>query len=120
MTLPVRQQHALNQIEIGLQSGDARLKSLFATFTRLTSLEAMPTIEAICARPPGRLVVRLPRPVVLLPILVVALLTAVLLGVLAGSPSTCPRAGARQPVAQAAARVAACRVGTTAVDKTAR
>jgi hypothetical protein len=114
MTLPVRQQQALNQIEITLQLGDPRLKSMFATFTRLTSLDAMPTTEAIVARLPPPLAFRLPRPVVLLSIVVLAALTAVLLGVLAGRSSTCPRAPARQPVAQAAAQAAACRVGTAA------
>jgi hypothetical protein len=117
MTLPVRQQQALNQIEITLQLGDPRLKSMFATFTRLTSPEAMPTTEAIRARLPRPLVVRLPRPLTLLSIVLAAVLTAVLLGVLAGSSSACPRATARQPVAQAAAHAVACRVGTAAGAK---
>jgi hypothetical protein len=47
MSLPDRQQQILDQIEQGLQSADPALRSMYAMFGRLTSPEAMPTIEAM-------------------------------------------------------------------------
>jgi hypothetical protein len=108
MSLPARQQLILEQIELTLQAGDPRLKSMFATFTRLTSLEAMPTTEAICAK--------LPRPVGLISIMVVVVLSAVLLSMLAAS-TACPRLSSDQAVASAAVRIAACRSDTAAWSK---
>jgi hypothetical protein len=49
--LPGSQQRALDQIERTLLEDDRRLSSLFATFTRLTSHEAMPWAERVTARP---------------------------------------------------------------------
>jgi hypothetical protein len=108
MSLPTRQQLVLDQIELTLQAGDPRLKSMFATFTRLTSREAMPTTEAICAR--------LPRPVALISIMVVTVLGAVLLSVLAAG-TACPRLSSDQAVTSAAVRIAACRNDTAAWSK---
>jgi hypothetical protein len=47
MSLPTHEQQQLLGIEQILQSRDPRLKSLFATFTRLASNEAMPAREQI-------------------------------------------------------------------------
>jgi hypothetical protein len=47
MSLPDRQQQILDQIEQALQSADPALKSMYTMFGRLTSPEAMPTIEAM-------------------------------------------------------------------------
>lgn len=103
MTLPARQQRVLDQIETTLQSGDPGLKSMFASFTRMTSLEAMPTTEALYAR--------LSRPAVLISVMVVALMSAVLLGLFAG-PSSCAHAPAR--AAGHAVPAPICRSQTTA------
>jgi hypothetical protein len=45
MSLPARQQRALDRIEKTLMADDPRFGSLFAIFTRLTWHEAMPGIE---------------------------------------------------------------------------
>jgi|SRR5215475_15540650 len=47
MGLPTAERQELLGIEQILQSRDPRLKSIFATFTRLTRHEAMPTWEQI-------------------------------------------------------------------------
>jgi hypothetical protein len=54
MSLPDRQQQILDQIEQALQSADPALKSMYAMFGRLTSPEAMPTIEAMPGEGAGR------------------------------------------------------------------
>jgi hypothetical protein len=51
MSLPARQLHKLKEIEGGLTGSDARLRSLFAIFTRLTRGEAMPWFEEVPVRP---------------------------------------------------------------------
>jgi Protein of unknown function (DUF3040) len=108
MSLPARQQQALDKIDRALQSADPKLKSMFAIFTRLTSREAMPTTEAIVAK--------LPRPMVMISIMVVTVLSAVLLSVLAAG-TECPRLSSDQVVASAAVRLAACRDSTAAWSK---
>ena len=50
MSLPARQQRALDRIERTLLAGDPRFGSLFAIFTRLASPEAMPRIEQVKPR----------------------------------------------------------------------
>jgi Protein of unknown function (DUF3040) len=50
MSLPTSEHQALLGIEQILQTRDPRLKSLFATFTRLTRHEAMPAREQIPRR----------------------------------------------------------------------
>lgn len=45
MSLPARQQRALDRIEKTLLADDPRLGSMFAIFTRLTWHEAMPMTE---------------------------------------------------------------------------
>ena len=50
MSLPTSEERVLIGIEQILQARDPRLKSLFATFTRLTRHEAMPAREQIPRR----------------------------------------------------------------------
>jgi hypothetical protein len=50
MSLPRRQQRALNRIEKTLLAGDPRLGSLFAIFARLTWHDVMPRIEQVRPR----------------------------------------------------------------------
>ncbi len=50
MSLPGSQRQALERIEKTLREDDRQLCSLFATFTRLTSHEAMPRIETVTPR----------------------------------------------------------------------
>jgi hypothetical protein len=108
MSLPTRQQRILDQIELILQAGDPRMKSMFATFTRFTSWEAMPTAEAIS--------VRMPRLRVLIPLLLVTVLSVVFLGIFA-TGTACPRLSSDQAVASAATRLAACTNSTDAWSK---
>jgi Protein of unknown function (DUF3040) len=108
MSLPPRQQRVLDQIAHTLQTGDPRLKSMFAIFTRLTSLDAMPTTESIAAR--------MPRPMTLISVMVVTVLSVVLVSVFA-STTECPRLSSDQAVTSAAVRIAACTDGTAAWSK---
>lgn len=50
VTLPARQQRVLDGIEIGLEGGDAKLRSMFAIFTRLTRGDGVPRTERLRAR----------------------------------------------------------------------
>jgi hypothetical protein len=50
MSLPARQQQALDRIEQTLVAEEPRLGSLFAVFTRLTRHEAMPGTEQVASR----------------------------------------------------------------------
>lgn len=91
MSLPVRQQRVLDQIEVILQARDPHLTSLFAIFARLTSHDEMPKIEQLkghLARLPplkGRLV-WLFQPVMLIPVVVIVIVSSVVFGSLL--PST--------------------------------
>jgi hypothetical protein len=108
MSLPPRQQRVLDQMAQTLQTGDPRLKSMFATFTRLASLDAMPTTEAIAAR--------LPRPRTLISVIMITALSVILVSVFA-STTACPRLSSDQAVATAAVRLAACTDSTAAWSK---
>jgi hypothetical protein len=100
MSLPARQQHALDDIELRLLAGDPRLTSMFATFTRLTAPEAMPATEAIS--------VRLPRTAVLIGVIVTAVVGAVVAALLT-APAPCTRIPAgRVAAGPAAIGVTAC------------
>jgi hypothetical protein len=81
MSLPSRQQRALDKIEKTLQARDPRLTSLFATFGRLTSQEAMPAFEQITSR-----LTRYLQPVLLIPMVAVIMVTSIVLGSLAPGP----------------------------------
>lgn len=93
MSLTARQQRILKHMESALRVRDPRLTSLFGIFTRLTSHEPMPPWEAITAR-----VVRLARPVVLVPVTLAVLIAVITLGVLLPPPhcSAAPRTVAVQ------------------------
>jgi hypothetical protein len=47
MSLPARQQRVLGRIEHSLHAGDPRLRSMFATFTKLTRGQQMPRLEQL-------------------------------------------------------------------------
>jgi hypothetical protein len=81
MSLPTRQQRALDKIEKTFQARDPRLTSLFATFGRLTSQEAMPAFEQITSR-----LTRYLQPVLLIPMVAVIMVTSIVLGSLAPGP----------------------------------
>jgi hypothetical protein len=82
MSLPARQQRVLDQIEVILQARDPRLTSLFASFARLTSHEAMPKVEELKGWVVHLLQLkrRLIQPVMLIPVVVVAIVGSVVLG----------------------------------------
>ena len=96
MSLPTRQQHVLDQIEASLQSGDPRLKSMFATFTRLTSRDAMPARESICRRLTAKTMV--------ISIVVTAMLGLVLAAALVSGPG-CVRTPPKNATARSASIV---------------
>jgi hypothetical protein len=50
MSLPVRQERVLGQIEHSLHASDPRLRSMFATFTKLTRGQQMPRLEQLESR----------------------------------------------------------------------
>jgi hypothetical protein len=102
MSLPTRQQHVLDQIETSLQTADPRLKSMFASFTRMTSREAMPAREAICRTLPRAMLVG---------VLVVAMLGLVLAAALVSGPG-CVRTHTTNGTARPATIV--CKSGPTA------
>jgi hypothetical protein len=104
MSLPTRQQHALDQIETSLQSADPRLKSMFATFTRMTSREAMPARESICRRLTTRTMV--------IGVMVMAMLGLVLAAALVSGPG-CVRTPAKNGTARTAT-IVSCKTGPNA------
>jgi hypothetical protein len=55
VSLPVGEQRVLDRIENALESGEPRLRSMFAIFTRLTRDDAVPPTEALRARTRVRL-----------------------------------------------------------------
>jgi hypothetical protein len=99
MNLPARQQLVLDQIEQILQAADPRLKSMFATFARMASREAMPASEAISGRPARR--------TVLISVIVISVLSAVTVSI-AVTSKACPGLSPGQAAASAAVRFAAC------------
>jgi len=50
MSLPARQQRVLGRIEHSLDADDPRLRSMFATFTKLTRGQQMPRLEQLESR----------------------------------------------------------------------
>jgi len=95
MSLPARQQHALQQIEKTLAGDYPSLEPLFGIFTRLTGHEAMPVTERLSAQPQRRRGQRWP---VVATLVGLAMLIGVLLGVslLLRSPPACPAGAASQ------------------------
>lgn len=103
MSLPGRQQHALDQIEHQFEAAEPQLMAMFAAFTRVAAGQAMPAREAIARR--------LPR-VLLVCVMALTVAGAVLLGTLTGSPR-CPRGAVSAQAAHMAA-IAGCKIATTA------
>jgi hypothetical protein len=95
MSLPGRQQRALDNIEASLQTADPRLSKMFATFTRLTGADEMPLTEAIYQRLPQR---------VLACVMALAVASAILVGTLLGGQG-CRRAPVRSGTAPTASMV---------------
>jgi Protein of unknown function (DUF3040) len=104
MSLPACQERILTGIETALRTGEPRLASRFAIFTRLTSDEALPRREQIEQQPWLKRVGRL-RGVLLVPVVLIMVASAVLAASIA-TASTC--VAARQPVTWAAARLHTC------------
>ena len=95
MSLPPRQQMVLDQIERILQVADPRLKSMFASFARLTARDDMPAAEAISGRSARR--------TVMIAIVVLGMLSTIMFNVL-GTSRDCPGLPSDQVVASAAVR----------------
>ena len=99
MTLPARQQRALNAIDEVLRRADPPLARMFGVFTELTAQEGMPAVETL---PPGRRWGRPGRraparrgrvasrlgPLVVLPLLITATLSLVILGIVTSPPAS--------------------------------
>lgn len=84
MSLPARQQRALDRIEKTLLADDPRLGSMFAIFTRLTWHEAMPMTERVRSG-----LRRLPHAAVVIPIALMVVLSVLMLSSLAPSRTKC-------------------------------
>jgi hypothetical protein len=132
MSLPARQERVLGRIEHSLHADDPRLRSMFATFTKLTKGQQMPRLEQLESRswplrywlrrlarprrrrstargarpadPPG---IRL-RAILLVPIVLAALGAAVFLGIGGRSVSGCGPAARPQHSEPAPSRYGAC------------
>jgi hypothetical protein len=115
MSLPARQERVLSRIGHSLHAGDPRLRSMFATFTKLTKGQQMPRLEQLESRswPPRCWLKRLTRPrrrrrtargaraagkpgttlraILLVPIMLAALASAVFLGLGGRSVSVADR-----------------------------
>ena len=135
MSLPARQERVLGRIEHSLQAGDPRLRSMFATFTKLTRGQQMPRLEQLESRSwllrswlkrirpwqrrrtargapaadtPGTTL----RAILLVPVMLAALASAVLLGLGGRSVSGCGPAARPQHSAPAPGHPRACRCGS--------
>ena len=138
MSLPACQERVLSVIEKALRTGEPRLASRFAIFTRLTSGEELPRTEQLVPRPwlrrmlasAGRAVRLLfPRPkvrggtavrpavrlraVVVLPVLLIMFASATIATAIAGT-HTCAPAPSRPAITQT--RWATCAAGKMVVQ----
>jgi len=102
MSLPARQQRALDRIDQTLAVDDPRLGSMFAIFARLTLDEPMPATERVSAR-----LKRLLRPAVI-SITLIAGLAVLLVSVPAHATSRCGLTLAESRLAQAWSRTRYC------------
>ena len=145
MSLPACQERVLSAIENALRTGEPRLASRFAIFTRLTSGEELPRTEQLVPQPWLRRVlasvgraVRLlfPRPevrggaavrravrvraVVVLPVLLIMFASATIATAIAGT-HTCAPASSRPAITQTRwATCAAGKTGRTGLPRTGR
>ncbi len=109
MSLPGRQQVALDQIERVLAAADPQLKSMFAAFSRFTSDEALPETEVISRRTARRWLM-------IISVMVVGVLGLATLFAVANSRA-CPGLSSDQVVASAAVRFAGCSKATDSWSK---
>jgi hypothetical protein len=107
MSLPRRQQRDLDQIERALHAADPGLRSLFASFTSLTSpnttaaWRAGPAVESLSVRPSIRTLV-------VCVMVLVCLLGALIVGGVHTTGDDCQALSADAAVASAAARYPSC------------
>lgn len=85
MSLPARQQRALERIDQTLATEDPRLGSLFAVFTRLSRNEALPRTEQITGRR-GQFL----RPAAAIPLMLLTLASMLVATWLIPSGHACP------------------------------
>jgi Protein of unknown function (DUF3040) len=102
MSLPARQQRALDRIDRRLAVDDPHLGSIFATFTRLTLDEPMPATERVSARLKRLL------PSVVISIALIAGLAVLTISMPAHSTSMCGFTFAESRLAQAFGRPTTC------------
>jgi hypothetical protein len=102
MSLPARQQRALDRIDQKLAVDDPRLGSMFATFTRLTLDQPMPATERVSARLKRLL------PSIVVSIALTAGLTVFTVSMPTQSTSTCAFTHAESRLAQAFGRTRTC------------
>jgi Protein of unknown function (DUF3040) len=107
MSLPERQQEALDQIEQSLHRSDPGLRQMFAGFAKLAKPAAMPATGA-----------RTGRRAMMISIVALSLLGALWLVVtVAATGNACPGLPSDQAVVSAAQRYAACSHDTAAWNK---
>jgi hypothetical protein len=106
MSLPARQQRALNAIEGALEASEPRMTAMFAIFTRLTRGEKPTSAEHLRRRP---LIRARPRVLYLLfpAFATAALIATLVVGFTTGSRSGCGTAASLSPASSAAANCAA-------------
>jgi hypothetical protein len=106
MSLPARQQRALNAIEGALEASEPRMTAMFAIFARLTRGEKPTSTERLRRRPLIR--VR-PRILYLLfpAFATAALIATLVVGLTSGSRSGCGAAASASPASGTAANCAA-------------
>jgi hypothetical protein len=104
MSLPARQQRALDRIDRRLAVDDPRLESLFATFTRLTLDEPLPATERVSARLKRLL------PSMVISIALIAGLAVLTVSMPAHSTGMCGFTLAESPLAQAVGRTRTCQI----------
>lgn len=104
MSLPARQQRALDRIDRTLAGDDPRLGSMFAIFTTLAMDEPMPATERVSAR-----LKRLLHPAMVISIALIAGLTVLLVSVPVHAGTRCAVTLADSRLAQVWSRTKSCR-----------
>jgi hypothetical protein len=109
VSLPTREQRALDEIEGDLRGREPRLVSMFAIFTRLTRDEGAPPAEPLRSGARSRRI-RLGRElgaIIVVPLVLGLVALLVILGIVGSFPGRRCRSGAR-PHPAAATRVLSC------------
>jgi hypothetical protein len=112
MSLPARQQRALDRIGQTLATDDPGLRSMFAIFSRLTLDEPMPITERVAAG-----LMRVLRPAMVISIALIAGLTVLLVSAPAHASSRCGSMLAESRLAQAWSRTRHCLPGPGPLDR---